>query len=209
MDNPDTCQLIEAALLSADRPLRTQELARLCDADGDAVQAALEQLGQSCAGRALELVQVAGGWRMQVRAQMTPRLLPLWQERPAKYSRALLETLAIIAYRQPTTRGEIDEVRGVSSSNVHIKTLLERGWIKASGQRDTPGRPAEYSTTTQFLDYFGLRSLKQLPQIAQIKAMVEEQSATAEHAAKGRRQDAAEDGAQDNAPGDAPAAGRQ
>ena len=180
----DTRRLIEAALLSAERPLRTPELARLCDADGDAVKAALEQLGQSCAGRALELVQVAGGWRMQVRAEMTPRLLPLWQERPAKYSRALLETLAIIAYRQPTTRGEIDELRGVSSSSLHIKTLLERGWIKIGGRRDTPGRPAEYSTTAQFLDYFGLRSLEQLPQMAQIRAMVEEKSA----AGRGRAQ---------------------
>ena len=122
-----------------------------------------------CEGRGFELLEVAGGFRFQVRQSLSPWVVRLWHERPQKYSRALLETLALIAYRQPITRGEIEEIRGVAVSTNIIKTLHEREWIRVVGHRDVPGRPAMYATTRQFLDYFNLKSLDQLPALAEIR----------------------------------------
>src|SRR5690606_22686168 len=127
--------------------------------DAPTLRAALEVLGQRCEGRAFELKEVASGWRLQVRERFAPWVGRLWEERPQRYSRALLEPLALIAYRQPITRGEIEDIRGVSVSSSIIRTLQERDWIRVVGHRDVPGRPAMYGTTKTFLDYFGLQSL--------------------------------------------------
>jgi len=126
-------------------------------------------VGRRCEGRGYELVQVAGGYRFQVRQNLSTWVGRLWQERPPRYSRALLETLSLIAYRQPITRGEIEEIRGVAVSTNIIKTLQEREWVRVVGHRDVPGRPAMYATTRQFLDYFNLKSLEELPTLAEIK----------------------------------------
>jgi|GEM_PF-998400 len=132
------------------------------------IVAALEVIQENCEGRGFELVEVASGWRFQVRSSVAPWINKLWDEKPQKYSRALLETLAIIAYRQPITRGDIEEVRGVAVSSHIIKTLVEREWIKVVGQRDVPGRPSLFATTKQFLDYFNLQSLEQLPSLREL-----------------------------------------
>ncbi len=160
--------LLEALLLASDRPLGVDALLRLLAAREAAVaradvQQALNALQADCAGRAVELRQVAGGYRYQIRAEYGPWVASLWQEKPQKYSRALLETLALIAYRQPVTRAEIEDVRGVSVSSHILKTLQERGWIQVIGHKELPGRPALYGTTREFLDYFNLRSLDDLP----------------------------------------------
>lgn len=135
----------------------------------DALRGALNALSVDYRGRGVELVQVAGGYRLQVPRSMSPWVSRLWEERAARYSRALLETLALIAYRQPITRGEIEEVRGVSVSTSIIKTLSERDWIKVLGHREVPGRPALYGTTREFLDYFNLMSLGDLPPLAELR----------------------------------------
>jgi segregation and condensation protein B len=119
--------------------------------------------------RGIELAQVAGGYRVQVRKETAPWVARLWEEKPARYSRALLETLSLVAYRQPITRGEIEDIRGVAVSTNIVKTLTEREWIRIVGHRDVPGRPALYATTRKFLDYFGLRSLNDLPTLAEIR----------------------------------------
>ena len=167
-------QIIEAALLAAGRPLNLDQLLavfgdEVSQPDRDAVRAALAQLGDEYAGRAIELVQVASGWRVQVRAGLAEWVGRLWEERPTRYSRALLETLALVAYRQPITRGEIEDVRGVTVSTSIMKTLLEREWVRIVGHRDVPGRPALYGTTREFLDYFGLKSLDELPTLAELR----------------------------------------
>ncbi|HTY50296.1 MAG TPA: SMC-Scp complex subunit ScpB [Steroidobacteraceae bacterium] len=168
---------IEAALLAAGRPLQLPELLQLFEEsrrpEAAAVQAALEGLSQEYAGRALELKHTAGGYRVQVRQEFAAEVSRLWPERPARYSRALLETLALIAYRQPITRGEIEAVRGVAVNQNIIKTLLERNWVRVVGTRDVPGRPELLGTTREFLDYFGLSSLDELPPLAELKALAD------------------------------------
>ncbi len=159
--------IIEAALFTAQRPLSVGDLQSLF-AEGEQpeaaeVRAALAELGQEFAGRPLELKEVASGFRFQVREALSPWISRLFEERPARYSKAFLETLAIIAYRQPVTRGEIEDIRGVSVSTLIIRGLLEREWVQVVGHKEVPGRPALYATTRQFLDYFNLRTLNDLP----------------------------------------------
>ncbi len=163
----------EAALLAAGRPVTTQQLAELYDERErpslEQVLVALNALVEDYASRGLELLEVSSGWRIQVRANCVDFVSRLWQERPARYSRALLETLALIAYRQPITRGEIEEIRGVAVSTNMMRTLYERNWIRVVGHREVPGRPEVLATTREFLDYFGLKSLDQLPSLAELK----------------------------------------
>jgi segregation and condensation protein B len=135
------------------------------------VRKALIALAEDCEGRPMELVEVASGFRLQVRKEFSQRLSRLWQERPTRYSRALLETLALIAYRQPITRGEIENVRGVTVNPNIIRTLAERGWIRVVGHREVPGHPELLGTTRDFLDYFGLKSLDELPSLAALRDM--------------------------------------
>lgn len=165
--------ILEAALLAAGRPLSLDELGNLFPnaerPDKQMLRAALLELGEDYTDRGLELAEVASGFRIQVRASMEPWVSRLWEEKPAKYSRALLETLALIAYRQPITRGEIEDIRGVSVSTSIVKTLQEREWIRVVGHRDVPGRPAMYGTTREFLDYFNLKSLENLPSLAALR----------------------------------------
>ena len=169
--------VIEAALLAAGRPLTLAELGQLFDEtarpDEAALAAALEQLTADYAERAIEVKHTASGWRVQVRREFAAEVSRLWPERPARYSRALLETLALIAYRQPITRGEIEDVRGVAVNPNIVKTLLERNWIRVVGQRDVPGRPELLGTTREFLDYFGLTNLDDLPPLSELKALSE------------------------------------
>ena len=169
--------VVEAALLAAGKSLQLDELAQVfADAErptNEELLAILEGLQSEYATRALELAHTASGWRVQVRGDYAAEISRLWPERPARYSRALLETLALIAYRQPITRGEIELVRGVAVNPNIIKTLLERNWIRVIGTRDVPGRPELLGTTAEFLDYFGLRKLEQLPPLAELKALTE------------------------------------
>jgi segregation and condensation protein B len=171
MDAHQLKNIIEAALLAADRPLSICQLARLLGEERaaysrDAVREALKTLEVECRQRGVELKRVGSGYRFQVRQELSVWVSRLWEEKPPRYSRALLETLAIIAYRQPITRGEIEAIRGVTVSTGIMKTLQEREWIKVVGHRDAPGRPAMYATTRQFLDYFNLSSLDELPALA-------------------------------------------
>ena len=167
--------VIEAALLAAGRPLSLDELAALFDErDGSAVegvQSALAALRAEYETRGLELAEIASGYRIQIRAAVAEPVSRLWTERPAKYSRALLETLALVAYRQPITRGEIEQIRGVVVNPNIVKTMLERNWIRVVGHRDVPGRPELLGTTREFLDYFGLKKLDDLPTLAQLKEL--------------------------------------
>jgi len=160
-----TERLVEAALFAAGEPLSLDALLRVCGEEVSAamVQAALASLQRHYADRGVRLVEVAGGWRYQVAEAVAARVGLLWEERPGRYSRALLETLAIIAYRQPVTRGDIEEIRGVGLSASIMRTLQERGWVRSVGHREAPGRPALFATTRQFLDDFSLRSLSELP----------------------------------------------
>jgi len=167
--------ILEAVLLAADEPLEPAALAAVFEegerpSDAD-LGKALAELEEDYAERALELRKVASGYRIQVREEVNPWVARLWEERPQRYSRALLETLALIAYRQPITRGEIEEVRGVSVRSNIIRTLQEREWIRVVGYRDVPGKPALFGTTRAFLDYFNLASLDDLPSLAEIKDM--------------------------------------
>lgn len=167
---PELKTIIEALLLAAGEPLALDRLLAAFPEverpERDAVRTALAELAADYAGRGVELVEVASGFRLQVPQVFAPWVARLWEERAASYSRALLETLALIAYRQPVTRGEIEAVRGVSVSSSIMKTLQERGWIKVIGHREVPGRPALYATTRAFLDYFNLKSLSELPSLA-------------------------------------------
>ncbi|MCB1855538.1 MAG: SMC-Scp complex subunit ScpB [Halieaceae bacterium] len=166
-------QIIEGALLAAGKPLTVAQLADLFEEherpENNAIREALQDIAARCEGRGFELQEVASGFRFQVRQSLSPWVARLWHERPQKYSRALLETLALIAYRQPITRGEIEEIRGVAVSSNIIKTLHEREWVRVVGHRDVPGRPAMYATTRQFLDYFNLKTLDQLPALAELR----------------------------------------
>lgn len=166
--------ILEAILLAADRTLTVIHLESLFELDEerptrDEIRQALHEMADDYATRGYELKQVASGFRLQVRQEYATWVGRLWEERPARYTRALLETMALIAYRQPITRGEIEEVRGVSVSSNIIKTLLERDWIKVLGHKDVPGKPTLYGTTKEFLDYFNLKTLDQLPTLSEIK----------------------------------------
>ncbi len=165
--------ILEALLLAADAPLPLEQLQRLVGSEFNLgrkdLRAALERMGARYADTACELREVASGWRLQVRAEYGEWVGRLWQEKPPKYSRALLETLALVVYRQPITRGEIEDVRGVAVSTNILRTLLERGWVREVGHKEVPGRPALYGTTPQFLDDFNLKSLDQLPSLPEIK----------------------------------------
>jgi segregation and condensation protein B len=167
--------VVEASLLAAGRPLAMEELTSVFDErDGsiaDEVKGAIAALTEEYETRGLELLEVASGYRIQIRASVAPPVARLWQERPAKYSRALLETLALIAYRQPITRGEIEQIRGVAVNPNIIKTLHERNWIRVVGHRDVPGKPELLGTTREFLDYFSLKKLDDLPTLAQLKEL--------------------------------------
>ena len=169
-------QIIEAALLAAGRPLQIEDIIALFEDSGDAperneISEALSQLSDDWEGRALELVEVSSGFRLQVRKDFSLWMGRLWAERAPRYSRALMETLALIAYRQPITRGEIEDVRGVSVSPNIIRTLLEREWIRVVGRREVPGRPELFGTTKLFLDDFGLKALDDMPTLAEIREL--------------------------------------
>ena len=162
-------QIIEAALLSASRPLNIKEIQRLFPKDQtpdkEDIKQTLNEIEELCTNRGVELKRVSSGYRMQVKQSLSEYIAKLWEEKPQKYTKATLETLALIAYRQPITRGEIEEIRGVSVGTQLIRGILERGWIKIVGQRDVPGRPSLYATTKEFLDYFGLQHLRELPDL--------------------------------------------
>ena len=174
MDDTEIKHVVEAALLAAGRPLTLERLQEIFAAKGGGpdrgtLKRALEALAKDYEGRGIEIKEVATGYRVQVRRTMTDWLQPLWEERAPRYTRALLETLALVAYRQPITRAEIDEVRGVVVSTNIVRTLLERNWIRVVGYRDVPGKPAMFGTTKEFLEYFGLKKLEDLPTLAELK----------------------------------------
>lgn len=199
--NLDTLQrIIEAAIMANESPMSLVQLANLFEEDQrpdtKTLKIAIENLQNACADRGVELKQVASGYRYQAKQEFAPWLRKLWEERPARYSRALMETLALIIYRQPITRAEIEEIRGVSVSSNLVKTLMERGWVKEVGVREVLGRPALLATTQEFLDYFNIKSLSELPTLQELtdldiagteleKQMIlleqEQQQAEAEH----------------------------
>lgn len=185
MLNPtEAKRVIEAALLASREPLSLAELKRLFD-DGigaDTLRRLLGELREEWNDRAVELVNLASGWRFQTRPEFQPYVDRLNPERPPRYSRAVMETLAIIAYRQPVTRGDIEDIRGVTVSAQIIQTLESRGWIDAVGHRETPGRPALYATTKAFLDDLGLRSLEELPPLEEIARTLQVESETVQTA---------------------------
>jgi len=166
-------QIIEGLLLAAGKPLSLAAIAEVFLEEErpseEELRAALAQVAADSAGRGFELKEVASGFRFQVRQELSPWVSRLWEEKPQRYTRALLETLALVAYRQPITRGDIEEIRGVSVSSTIIRTLLDREWIRVVGHRDVPGRPAMFATTRQFLDYFNLKSLQGLPPLSEIR----------------------------------------
>ena len=170
-------KIVEGALLAAGRPLDISQLEKLFADDErpprDQLRAAIEDIQSDCRGRGYDVVQVASGFRFQVSDELAPWINRLWEEKPKRYSRAMLETLALIVYRQPLTRGDIELVRGVAVSSDIIRALQEREWIAVVGHRDVPGRPALYATTKQFLNYFNLKSLQQLPALGEIKDFAE------------------------------------
>ncbi|QRY78749.1 SMC-Scp complex subunit ScpB [Pseudomonas sp. PDNC002] len=174
-DPQELATLLEGILLAAGKPMSLERLGELFEEaerpEPQQFRDALAVLGLSCVGRAYELKEVATGYRLQVREKFAPWVGRLWEERPQRYSRALLETLALIAYRQPITRGEIEEIRGVAVNTQIVKTLMEREWIRIVGYREVPGRPAMLATTRTFLDYFNLKSLEELPPLAELKLM--------------------------------------
>jgi len=166
--------ILEAVLLAAERPMKVPQLEALFEEDEDKptrdeIRQAINELGEEYTERGFELKQVASGFRLQVKQDFAPWVGKLWEDKPARYTRALLETLSLITYRQPITRGEIEEVRGVSVSSNIIRTLLERDWIRVLGHKDVPGKPTLYGTTREFLDYFNLKTLDELPSLAEIK----------------------------------------
>jgi segregation and condensation protein B len=208
MNEHDLKHIIEATLLAAGKPITTQQLMDLFEErerpTPEFFTTAIGMLIADYENRGIELVEVASGWRIQVRPKAAEVVSRLWSERPAKYSRAFLETLALIAYRQPITRSEIEEIRGVSISSTIMRTLQERGWIRTVGHREVPGRPELLGTTREFLDYFGLRSLDQLPTLAELKDLdtigvqlelpADQPQATAEASAEGEAAASTEEG---------------
>lgn len=177
METDQLKNVIESILLAAGRPLSLDQLLALFEEqdkpERNDIREAVSALQADYEARGIDLVQVGSGYRIQVRESMQPWVARLWEEKPARYSRALLETLALIVYRQPVTRGEIEEVRGVSVSTTIIKTLLEREWVHVVGHREVPGRPAMYGTTKKFLDYFSLKGLNELPSLAELRDLNE------------------------------------
>jgi segregation and condensation protein B len=178
MDETEIKHVVEAALLAAGRPLTLDRIQEIFAAKGGGpdrvtLKRILDTLAADYEGRGIELREVATGYRVQIKRTMTDWLQPLWEERAPRYTRALLETLALVAYRQPITRAEIEEVRGVVVSTNIVRTLLDRNWIRVVGHRDVPGKPAMFGTTKEFLDYFGLKKLEDLPTLAEIKEMPE------------------------------------
>jgi len=172
MDPAEIKHFIEAALLAAGRPLSVDQLQKLFDARGapekSEIRQAITTLNEEYEGRGILISEVASGFRVQVKSGMADQLQKLWEDRPPRYSRAMFETLALVAYRQPITRGEIEEIRGVSVSSNIVRTLLEREWVRIVGHRDVPGRPEMFGTTKFFLDYFGLKKLDDLPPLADL-----------------------------------------
>jgi segregation and condensation protein B len=170
-------RIIEGALLAAGKPMDIAKIESLFDGEEcpprDQIRAALEEVEEDCRGRGFELMQTASGYRFQVRQDLAEWVNRLWTEKPKRYSRAMLETLALIAYRQPLTRGDIEQVRGVAVSSDIIRTLQERDWVRVVGYRDVPGKPALYATTKNFLDYFNIKNLEQLPALSEIKDFAE------------------------------------
>jgi segregation and condensation protein B len=209
MNEQDLKHTLEATLLAAGRPVTTQQLLDLFDErerpTPEQLESSLALLKADYETRGIELIQVASGWRIQVRSRCVDVVSRLWQERPSRYSRALLETLALIAYRQPITRSEIEEIRGVSISSTIMRTMQERNWIRVVGHREVPGRPELLGTTREFLDYFGLKSLDQLPTLADLRDVEnigvqlelpdgDATQSAAEVAAEGAESDVAENG---------------
>ena len=171
--------IIEAALMAADSALNIDRLLQLFELEEekptrDQIKEVLAVLEAECEGRGVELKRIASGYRYQTRTEVQPWVARLWHEKPPRYTRALLETLSLIVYRQPITRGEIEEVRGVSVSSSTVKTLLEREWIKVVGHKEVPGRPALYGSTKKFLDYFNLKTLNELPSLAELADLDQE-----------------------------------
>lgn len=169
-------QIVEGAVLASNQPLTLKKMASLFETESgestvtnDELRAALAAIAENCTGRGFELKEVGSGWRFQVCQDIAPWVNRLWDEKPQKYSRALLETLALVAYRQPITRGDIEEIRGVAVSSHIIRTLVEREWVKVVGHRDVPGRPSLFATTRKFLDYFNLKSLEELPTLGELR----------------------------------------
>ena len=172
MEQQEIQHFVEAALLAAGRPLSVDQLQALFDGratpDKAEIREAIDTLNGDYQERGIEILEVASGYRLQIKRAMADRLQKLWEERPPRYSRALFETLALVAYRQPITRAEIEEIRGVAVSSNIVRTLLERDWVRVVGHRDVPGRPAMFGTTKVFLDYFGLKKLDDLPELADL-----------------------------------------
>ena len=177
MPKPKVRDTVQAALMAAGEPLSVDDLLKLFRRserpERKKVAMILEELAKECDGRSFSLVRVAGGWRYQIDQDYAGTIGRLWEQRPPRYSQALLETLALIAYRQPITRGEIERVRGVAPSTSIMQTLTERNWVRTVGYKQTPGRPALYGTTREFLDYFGLRNLKELPPLPEARGAAE------------------------------------
>ena len=173
MNEVELKRIIEAVLFASDEPMDMKQLMALFSEDGhpgrDAIKSTLDAIQVDCEQRSIELKEVKSGFRFQVRQSYADWVTKLWEEKPARYSRAAMETIALIAYRQPITRAEIEEVRGVSVSTQIIRTLMERDWVKVVGHRDVPGKPALYATTKNFLDYFNFKSLEELPTLADIR----------------------------------------
>ena len=167
--------IVEGCLLAAGRPLTLDNIIAVFEKseqpDRDELKQVMQAISEDCNDRGFELKQVASGYRFQVKQDLSEWVAKLWEERPPRYTRALLETLALVAYRQPITRGDIEEIRGVAVSANIIRTLLDREWIRVVGHRDVPGRPAMFATTKQFLDYFNLKSLQELPPLSEIKKL--------------------------------------
>ena len=161
-------EILEALLLSASRPINIEDIVKVFEdpkPSKEEIRRALNQIDQDCLTRGIELKKIASGYRLQVKQSLSQYIAKLWEEKPQKFSKATLETLSLIAYKQPITRGEIEEIRGVAVGTQLIRGLMERGWVKIVGQRDVPGRPSLYSTTKEFLDYFGLQHLRELPEL--------------------------------------------
>ncbi len=175
MENKELKNVVEAALLASGEPLSVDSLCGLFGKDveppRDEIRVVIKELQEEYQDRGMRLIEVASGFRIQVAESMTPWLQKLWEGRPPRFSRALMETLAITAYRQPLTRGDIEEIRGVAVSTNIVRNLLDRGWIRPVGQRDVPGRPTLYATTKGFLDYFGLKKLEELPPLAELQEL--------------------------------------
>ena len=161
-------EILEALLLSASRAISIDDIIKVFEdpkPSKDEIRKALNQIDQACLTRGIELKKIASGYRLQVKQSLSQYIAKLWEEKPQKFSKATLETRSLIAYKQPITRGEIEEIRGVAVGTQLIRGLMERGWVKIVGQRDVPGRPSLYSTTKEFLDYFGLQHLRELPEL--------------------------------------------